>query len=196
MALLLKDGALMARGQAQKADSQLNTTNTAASQYGKQANQLFSALEPQYQQETLSQGYDPATKAAMTTSGMGAIGANIGGTQEDVARRAARTRNPAGVAELTDALSRNKALASGTEAANLQKEFADYENKQRQAGLSGLMGLEGLSADEQARLLGIAPGILQARAAGGGWAQGFHDVLSGLGSLGGGVGASAKGING
>src|SRR5690348_3941246 len=135
VAFVLKRGALVARGQKEAADKQLNTTNTAASQYGKQANQLFSALEPQYEQETRSQGYDPATKAAMTSSGMGAIGANIGGTQEDVARRAARTRNPAGVAELTDALSRNKALASGTEASNLQKQFADYENEQRQRGL-------------------------------------------------------------
>jgi len=170
----------MARGQAQAADTQLGKSNAAADTYGGQASQLYSALQPAYTQESMSQGYDPATKAAITNSGMGAIGASIGGTAEDASRRAARTRNPSGVSDIQDALSQNKALAEGSEAGNIQKQFADYQNQQRQAGLSGLMGLHGLSADEQAKLLALGPSTLDARAAGPSGAQDFSSILTAL----------------
>lgn len=157
----------MARGQAQKADTQLGLTNKVAGQYGQQASQLYGELAPQYLAEVNNPGYDPATKAAMTQQGMGAIASSYDTAAQEAGRRTARTRNQAGYGALQDALARNKGIAAGTEAGNLQKQFADEKLRQRQEGLAGLGNLYGLGTDVMSRLYGLGPSTLQARAAGG-----------------------------
>lgn len=174
----------MARGQAQKADTQLDLTNTLGGQFAKNANQLYGQLAPLYQQEATSKGYDPATKAAMTEAGMGGVAARGAAEQEGASRRAAKTRNEAGQGALQDSLARSRMLASGNEANQLQKQFSDYRTQQQQIGQRGLESLYGIGADTMAKLYGLGPSTLGARAAGGGWAQGFKDVSQGLGALG------------
>ena len=160
----------MARGQSGAAEKQLGTTNKVAGQYGTQANQLYGTLAPALTSEMNNPGYDAATKAAMTTAGMGAIGSSFGADAERAAERSARTRNPAGAGALQEALARNKGLAMGQEAAGLQKQFADYANQQRQQALAGLGNLYGMNTDVMSRLYGLGPSTLNARAAGkGGW---------------------------
>jgi len=178
----------LARGQSQKADTQLGITNKAAGQYGQNAQQLYGQLTPMFTQEATSQGYDPATKAAMTESGMGGVAAQGAAQQEGAARRAAKTRNEAGQGALQESLARSRMLASGNEANQLQKQFSDYRTQQQQAGLRGLESLYGIGADTMAKLYGLGPSTLQARAAGGG---GFMSTLGKLIGAGGELGAAA-----
>lgn len=175
----------MARGQAQAAGKQLNLTNQAAAGAGSTANQIYGTMMPAVNQEIQTPGYDAATKAAMTTAGMGGIGSSYGSQAEQASERAARTRNAAGAGALQEALARNKGIAEGNEAAGLQKQFADFADQQRQQGIKTAADLYGVNQDVMARLYGLGPSTLQARAAGPGWAQGFKDVAQGIGALGG-----------
>ena len=55
-----------------------------------------------------------------------------------------------------------------------QFRFANEAQRRKEVGLGGLSGLYGVNQDEIARLLGLGPGLLQARAAGrGGFGIGF-----------------------
>lgn len=119
----------------------------------------------------------------MTQQGMGAIASSYDTAAQEAGRRTARTRNQAGYGALQDALARNKGIAAGTEAGNLQKQFADKKDQMRQQGLAGLGNLYGLGTDVMSRLYGLGPSTLNSRAASPGWTQGFKDVATGIGSL-------------
>jgi hypothetical protein len=178
----------VARGQAQAADQQRGLSNTAAGVAGGNAAGELGTLGPQAQSLINSKGYDPATLAAITNAGMGGVNAAFGDAAGQVNRNAALTKNPAGVTEGLDTLAMNKGIAGGKEAGDIQIQNADFANQQRMAGLNLLNSLYGTNTQAQTSLLGQGPADLQARAAGGGWSQGFKDVLSSLKPSGGGGG--------
>jgi len=173
----------MARGQAQAANKQLNLTNSTAAGYGQNAASELGALTPQATSLMNSQGYDPATLSAITNAGMGAVNASFGDTGNQIARNSAVTRNPASVNASLDANAINKGTAAGQEAGNIQMANASEKDYQRQLGLQLMQGLYGTNVGAQTSDLGMGPSTLQARAAGGGWAQGVNSVLTGIGSL-------------
>lgn len=174
----------MARGQAGKADAQLNTTNKAAAGYGSNASDLYGSLVPQAQSLVNSTGYDPATLSAITNAGMGGVNAAFDDAGNEIKRSAARSGNPAGVGGQLDALARSKGVAGGKEAGDIQIQNAAERDKLRQQGLDLMNSMYSTNVGASNQLYGLGPSTLGARAAGGGWAQGFHDVLTGIGSLG------------
>jgi len=177
----------MAKGQAGKADTQLGTTNAAASTYGSNAAGMLPGLQGQAQSLINSQGYDPATLNAITNAGMGGVGAAYGSASDAISKNAARTGNPASVGAEQDALARSKGIASGQEAGNIQIQNADFKNQQRQQGLNLLNSLYGTNVGASNSLYGLGPGTLNARAAGGSWAQNtfapIAGAITGAGSL-------------
>ena len=174
----------MARGQAQAASKQLNTTNAAAAGYGANAGSLFGTLVPQANSLINSQGFDPATLSAITNAGMGGVNAAFGDSANQLQRSAAVAGNPASIGGQLDALARSKGLAAGSEAGNIQIANQQEKDTQRQEGLNLLNSIYGTNVGAETSLYGLGPGTLQARAAGPGWAQGFKDVLQGIGALG------------
>ena len=153
-------------------------------------------LGPQAQSLINSQGYDPATLSAITNAGMGAVNASFGDTANQINRNAAVTRNPASVNASLDANAINKGVASGQEAGNIQMANAQEKDQQRALGLQLMQGLYGTNVGAQTSDLGMGPSTLQARAAGGGWSQGFKDVLTGIGGLASGAAAAGKAASG
>ena len=149
----------MARGQAQAADTQLNTTNTVAAQQQQQQQDLQNKLLPQYQslmdnplsdeQKKAESGYtdllgsygtlagtgylSPEEAGAATTSEMGAATAPFGSAQFEAANRAARTNNASDLTAQQDQLALEEGQTAGTAAANLQAQKMANE----QAGLAG-----------------------------------------------------------
>lgn len=174
----------MARGQAGKADKQLNLTNTTAAGYGTAAAGLGSQLTGEAGKLLASTGYDPGTLSAITNAGMGAVNSAFGSAGDEISRKAATSGNPASVGALEDLLARDKGLAAGKEAGDIEIQNANFKEAQRAQGRQILSGLFGTDVGAQTGLLGLGPATLGARAAGGGWSQGFKDVLTGVGSLG------------
>ncbi len=164
----------MARGQRQAADQQRALTNQYAADAYQRGEGIYSGLLPGYQDLASGKGYSDAEKAAMTNATMGGLGATFDALRQSAANRVARTRNAAGFNELDDELARGQGREAADLAAQNQFRFANEAQRRKEVGLGGLSGLYGVNQDEIARLLGLGPGLLQARAAGrGGFGIGF-----------------------
>lgn len=183
----------MARGQAQAADTQIGINRKAAGTAGENAGKDYGALNEQAQGLINSTGYDPATLGAITNAGMGGVNAAFGDAENQLNRSVATSRNPAGTGAQLDALARSKGIAGGEEAGKIQIANAGERERKRSMGLDLLNSMYGTETGKQVSLSGQVPGLLSGRAAGGGWAQGFHDVLTGIGSLGKGGGGGGGG---
>ena len=183
----------MARGQAGAAEKQLGKTNAAAADYSGKAAGDFGTLNTQAQSLINSTGYDPATLGAITNAGMGGVNASFGDAENQLNRSVARSGNPAGIGGQLDALARSKGVAGGKEAGDIQIANAAERDKLRSQGLDLMNSLYGTNVGASNQLYGLGPSTLQARAAGGGWSQGFKDVLTGVGSLGKGGGGGGQG---
>lgn len=118
---------------------------------------------------------------------MGAVNATYGAAGDEASRRAATSGNPAAIGTLADRLAREKGEAAGKEAGNIQIENALFKANQQEQGRQILGQLYGTDVGAQTSLYGMGPATLGARAAGGGWTQGFKDVLGSI------TGAAPKG---
>lgn len=163
----------MARAAAKEASNIYNTSSG-------NANNLFGQLQGQANSLVNSQGFDPATMAAITNAGMGGVNAAAGDAANQIKRNAAVTKNTAGIGGQLDTLAMNKGLAGGQEAGNIQ--MANYGEKQRQRDL----GLNLLSSMYGANMGQEVPAVNAQTAASPGWAQtlfGSGGVLGGIGGL-------------
>lgn len=175
----------MARGQAGAASGQLNRTNQLGSQANERANSLYSSLEPQLQSRaTAPPGFGTQELSQMRTGIGQSAGGSVSGITGQANLEAARTRNSGGYATALDQGAREAAQTQSQNELNVDMANAKLKQQQQQEALSALGGLYGTGVGETESMYGLGPSTLQARAAGGGWAQGFHDVLSGIGSLG------------
>lgn len=169
---------------ATEAKNQLQTTNSAAAGYGTSAGSELGPLSDTAQNLVNSKGYDPATLSAITNAGMGANNAAFGSAAGQIQRDAARTKNPAGTAGSLDTLARDKGIAGGTEAGNIQIANQNFKNQQQGQGLNLLNSLYGTNTTQQRDLLGQGvPAISAQNAANLEPFQAFNDVLTGIGSI-------------
>jgi hypothetical protein len=169
----------MARGQAGKSDAQLGMTNAVAGAENAQQQALESKLIPDYT-SLMNTGYlSPEEEQAAVTGEMGAATAPFETAKFEAANRAGATRNAADLTAQQDQLALEQGRTAGEAASNLQREKMANE----EAGMYGLGQLK--SQDQQAMeaMYGLGPSTLQARAAGGGWAQGFKDFGQGMQGL-------------
>lgn len=178
----------MAKGQAQAADKQLQTTNQAAQGQGANAQQLFGTLAPNLTNQLNHPGYDNATKSAILGQGMEAANQPFASAMQEAKDTASRTGNSAGLDTSLDSMARAKAAADSNAAQTGQIAIANDAQKQQQQAQTGLGDLFGVSNDTMAKLYGTAPGILQGRAAGG---SPFTSILQSAIGAGGTIGAAA-----
>src|SRR2546428_78101 len=172
----------MAPGQRQTAEQPKAVTHPNAADAYQRGEGIYSGLLPGYQDLASGKGYSDADKAAITSATMGGLGATFDALRQSAANRVARTRNAAGFNELDDELARGQGREAADLAAQNQFRFANEAQRRKEVGLGGLSGLYGVNQDEIARLLGLGPGLLQARAAGRGGVGG--GVWAGGGSVG------------
>jgi hypothetical protein len=152
----------MGRGASRQATRGFDTTQGIGATREAEAQGLRSTLVPGYT-SLLNQGYTPEQKAGMTTAGMGAAAAPFETAALQSQNEAARTRNTAGTAAQEDALARSKGETLGSTAAGLQKGFADQEQSNRLAGLSGLQSVYGTDTGAMASMYGLGPEYVNAR---------------------------------
>ena len=153
----------MARGQAQAANNQLNTTNAVAGQQGTEAQGLENQLTPGYT-SMMDTGYMNPTEAnAATTSEMGAATAPFQSAGFQANNTAAATHNAAGVPAQQDQLALQEGQTAGQTAAGLQQQ----KMTNQQAGMYGLQNEQQLNQQSMNSMYGLGPGTFQARAAGG-----------------------------
>jgi hypothetical protein len=161
--------------------------NQAYQTSSKNANQLFSQLEPQAQSLINSKGYDPATLSAITNAGMGGVNAAFNNAGAQTARNTARTKNQASDAAQQDVLAQGRGIAGGKEAGDIQIQNADFANQQRMQGLNLMAGMYGANLGTE------VPAVNAQTQASPGWAQTLTGILGALkptGSVGGGAPAS------
>lgn len=138
---------------------------------------LFGQLVPQAQSLVNSPGYDPATLAAITNAGMGGVNSAFSNAKGQLERDVARTNNPAGATAGLDQLAMQEGIAGGKEAGDIQIQNADFQNRQRLAGLNLMNSMYGTNMGQ------TVPAINAQTSASPGWVQSFTDVLKGVGGL-------------
>src|SRR6202140_1663366 len=145
-------------------DQQLAGINALNQQLLGNQQQIGNSLVPQFQAIANNPGLSPADKAAVTSQSQGALASAFDSLQQSAANRAARTRNTAGFADLTDNLARQKGIAAGNQAQQNQLAFSNTAFQRQMAALQGLSGLFGVDTNLLGRTLGIPAELLNTRA--------------------------------
>ena len=148
----------------QLTDQQLAGINALNQQLLGNQQQLGNSLVPQFQSIANNPGLSPADKAAVTAQSQGALASAFDSLQQSAANRAARTRNTAGFADLSDDLARQKGIAAGNQAQQNQLAFSNTAFQRQMAALQGLSGLFGVDTNLLGRTLGIPAELLNTRA--------------------------------
>jgi hypothetical protein len=156
----------MARGQAQAANQNLKTTNAIGAQENTAAQGISGAMTPVEEGLLQSPGFDAKTKAAITNQGAGAINANFDAAKTGGMQRVAATKNAAGIGGEEEALARDRGEAMGANASGNQIAFAQQAKTDQSNALKDLGQQYGIDQETMAKLYGLGPGTLQARAAG------------------------------
>jgi hypothetical protein len=162
----------MAREQTQAANAAIGNADLTATRAGNQGNQVFgtdwSAIQGQINPSS-------ATVNALTQLPQQAAGSAFDAAKTSATNRMARTRNTAGFSELTDKLARDSAAAQSTAALKGQEAVQNLEN----TGIENAGKLFGVSSDTMAKIYGTVPGLLDARAKGGGFNVGIGPLSFG-----------------
>jgi hypothetical protein len=145
-------------------DQQLAGINSLNQQLLGNQQQIGNSLVPQFQSIANNPGLNPADKAAVTAQSQGALASAFDSLQQSAANRAARTRNTAGFADLSDDLARQKGIAAGNQAQQNQFGFSNTAFQRQMAALQGLSGLFGVDTNLLGRTLGIPAELLNTRA--------------------------------
>src|SRR5215472_1866656 len=179
----------MARGQAQAADTTRKTTMGIGNQQFGQAGALEGSLVPAYTSLMDTGYFNPQEETAAGEDIMGSTAAPFATAKFTAGNRAAATHNASDLTGEEEQL----ALDQGTAEASAANKLQEQKMQNQEAGAYGLEQLFGENLKAGESMYGLQPGLLQARAAGVGWAQGFKDVLGtfrgGGGGFGGGEGA-------
>lgn len=147
----------MSSGTKKDAFSNYGAANNLSNDLTANASNIYAGLEPSLQVEAAHpQGFTPQAKAAMNTAAQQSAGGSTAGAIGQGRLYAARTKNAGGakaaIGEGVRSAGQNLSNASvGTEVAN-----ANLQNKQQQAGLSGLSGLNSTELSGGLQGLGLS----------------------------------------
>ena len=190
---------LFDRGLAQNASSQGKNAAGVGAGFGSTANTIGSSLIPGLIRQSQNPQGLTATQLnnATTASGEAAGGANANATSTG-GLQALRTKTAGGFGAALDEAARNKGRTLATNAQNLQLTNAKLGLQRQQEAQQQLQGLYGTDTSNQLKAMGLQSQDLQDQLAANrqGWLQNTDQTIQAIGSLGGGVGAAAKGITG
>jgi len=153
------------------------TASNIGAQATANANSMYNTLEPEANSLINSQGYDPATLAAITNSTMGATNAPYTNAKSQLARNTARTKNQASDASQQDVLAQQQGIAGGNAANQVQMENQQYKTQQQQMGLNLMSGMYGANLGTE------VPAVSAQTTASPGWAQTLSGIMQGIGSM-------------
>jgi hypothetical protein len=191
--------ALADRGANKQAKQAAGVAQGVAGQERTGANQIGSSLIPGLEQEANNPtGYTPAETNNMLVAGeQGAGGATSGITGEG-AQMAAKTRNAGGYGAALDQAARDKTQALSNNALGVANKSANLAQEKQQSAQGKLAGLYGTDTSAMLSSMGLQTGDINAEinADKTGWVQDFTQIMQGLGALGQGAGAAAKGFGG
>src|SRR6266404_9251042 len=122
----------------QLTDQQLAGINALNKQLLGNQQQIGNLLVPQFQSIANNPGLSPSDKAAVPSQSQGALASAFDSLQQSAANRAARTRNTAGFADLSDDLARQKGIAAGNQAQQNQLAFSNTAFQRQMAALQGI----------------------------------------------------------
>lgn len=118
--------------------------------------QLFGEMKPIYEGEAFNpQGFDPKDLVAMNTASLEGTGGAVSGAVGAGALRGARDRNVGSFAPALDESVREAGRTNATNALDVQQKNAMLREANRQAGISGLQGLENLTAQDTLSSIGL-----------------------------------------
>lgn len=138
-----------------------NTANGLEGVYGSNAAGINSTLTPALTQEAVNPtGYTPTQLGAQTTAAEQSAGGSNAGATGGALLRAARTRNVGSAPAAIDQSSRNAGQDLSQINAGIQTNNADLQQKQKQAGISGLEGLYGENVNAGEGALGLSNSAL------------------------------------
>lgn len=138
-----------------------NTANGLESVYGSNAAGINSTLTPALTQEAVNPtGYTPTQLGAQTTAAEQSAGGSNAGATGGALLRAARTRNVGSAPAAIDQSSRNAGQDLSQINAGIQTNNANLQQKQKQAGISGLEGLYGENVNAGEGALGLSDSAL------------------------------------
>lgn len=195
----------MARGLKQQADDQRGLTNKAAAgeaQFGQdnmhapqaRSDQMYGVAQPVIEQMTKRPGYSDASKSTMRRDVLGGVTSAHEAAGRNAMDRSTRTNNSAGYNELAAELARSKGRDTATAAGDLDLQFANEEQRQKETGAQMAGDMFGVNQDTLAKIYGTrnqtlsnlygqGVGALGARAQDQGWTGAFSNVAGGIGSI-------------
>ena len=142
-------------------------------------------LVPEFQKILAQPGFSEQEKAAITGQSLGALGSAFDALQQRAENRLARTRNPAGYAELLDELARERGREASSLTRQNQIDFGNEAFRRQLAALQGLSSLYGVDTRLLGQGLGIPAELLAVRqrasSGGGGFRFGFGPLSFGFG---------------
>jgi hypothetical protein len=170
----------MGRGssdQRKMAQDQLNMENAWRKEQRADQKYNRAQLMPHVQEQLNSEGYDPATQAAMTGASMEAGDAAYGSAREGMVNQAAKTRNEGSLFANLANLGQARMDQKASTARDLTKTFADEKQRRRDNGLKMMASIYGIDTN----LLGGTAGL--SNQALGQHAAGISKIGFGLGPL-------------
>lgn len=196
----------MSRDAQNQAKDAVKNQNQHAADYTRNANDVFSTLDPQLKAEaTAPQGYGANDLAAANTAVGQSTGGATAGAVGQAGLMAARTGNRGGFQSALGESAREGGRTNADAALKIQGANADLKQKQQQAGIQGLQGLYGTNVNATLGAMGLTPGTINAETNAGnsGWLQNTMGVLGtlsqgaqGAGSLMTGLGKNGAGLIG
>jgi hypothetical protein len=148
---------------------------------------LYNQLVPTFTQEaTNPQGYGKTDLAAMNTAAQQSAGGGVGAAVGEAGTKAAANRNLGSFAPALDEASRGATRTLGQEALNTQVQNAGLKERQRQAGISGLSGLQSQQNEDIMKSLGLSnqSANLELEAGKSGWFQNMVNLINAISGAG------------
>lgn len=147
----------MSSGVTSAAKNNASTASNLSNQLTANAASVYGGLEPQLQAEAAApSGYTPTQKAAMNTAAQQSAGGGNAGAEGQARLYAARTNNAGGAKAAIGAATRGSGANLSNAAVGTEVQNANLQQKQRQAGLSGLSNLNQTETSAGEGALGLS----------------------------------------
>lgn len=176
----------MSRDAQNQAKQTYNTSAALTDTSQANTGNLYNTLVPTYTAEAANpQGFDPTTKANMTTAAEQSAGGALGAATGQAARLAASNKNIGGFAPALDEASRDASKNLSNATLGVQNEDATLKEAKRQQGIQGLQGVENQQNSDILSSLGLQNESTNTdvNAGNSGWFQNMLEFMNAAGKI-------------